>query len=165
MLRLSSCSIGNEGMFYLSAALKHCLKLKELELNGNPFEPVGSQNLAKLIKGSTSIKNVFVLGCDAMQAEGTTSLLQAVSRNQNVFLPEVFEQAASPLYGHLATRVVWLPDIFTEKLVDLSGRRFSKKHTTQVATGNQCYFGNQVLKHCHSHTQPVVYRLLIGGVC
>ncbi len=115
-------------MCYLLAALEYCLKLQDLELNGNQFGPVGSQELAKFIKDSTSIENVFVLGCDAMQTEGTTSLLQAMSRNQSVqriFLPDVFEHAATPVLSHLASRVVWLPDICTQNIVDLSGKTFT----------------------------------------
>ncbi len=163
VLSLSSCGIDNAGVFYLTAALKYCLKLKDLELNGNQFGPVGAQELAKLIKDSTYIKNVFLLRCDAMQVEGTTSLLQALSRNQSVqrmFLPDVFEHTTSPVL-HLASRVVWLPDTFTEMTVDLSGKTFSKNQTAQVAIGNQIlqyYFGNQVLKCCHSHAQPVVHH-------
>ncbi len=71
VLSLSCCSIDNKGMSYLSAALKYCLKLKDLELNGNQFGTVGSQELAKLIKDSTSLENIFAFGCDAMQAEPT----------------------------------------------------------------------------------------------
>ncbi len=140
VLSLSSCSIDNHGMSYLSVALKYCLKLKDLELNGNLFGPFGSQELAKLIMDSTSIESVFAFGCDAMQAEGTTSLLQAMSRNQSVqtmFLPDVLKHVATPVYSHLASRVVWLPNMFTEKIVDLSGKIFSKNHTAQVAIGNQ----------------------------
>ncbi len=115
-------------MCYLATALKYCIKLKNLELNGNQFGPVGSEELAKLIEDSSSIENVFVLGCDAIQAEGTTSLLQALSRNQSVqrmFLPESFEHTTTSVFSHLASRVVWLPDICTQNIVDLSGKRFS----------------------------------------
>ncbi len=128
VLSLSCCSIDNQGMCYLSVALKYSVKLKDLELNGNQFGPVGSQELAKLIKDSTSIENVFVLGCDAIQAEGTTSLLQAMSKNQSVqrmFLPDILEHAATSVFSHLASRVVWLPDICTQTIVDLSGKAFT----------------------------------------
>ncbi len=124
VLSLSCCSVDNQGMCYLSTALKYCVKLKDLELNGNQFGPVGSEELAKLIDDSTSIENVFVLGCDAMQAEGATSLLQAVSWSlsvQKMFLSDMFEHAATSVYSHLASRVVWLPDICTQNIVDHLG--------------------------------------------
>ncbi len=98
----------------------HCSLLSYLELNGNPLGSIGMQELAKLVEQSTCIECISVLGCTVIESEGTTKLLQALSRNQSVqtiFLPE---DLCTTAHSHLATRAVWLPDISTGRIVDLS---------------------------------------------
>ncbi len=98
----------------------HCSELSYLELNGNPLGSIGMQELAKVVEQSTCVECISVLGCTVIGSEGTTKLLQALSRNQSVqtiFLPE---ELCTTTHSHLATRALWLPNIATEKIVDLS---------------------------------------------
>ncbi len=98
----------------------HCSELSYLELNGNPLGSIGMQELAKVVERSTCIQCISVLGCTVIGNGGTTQLLQALSKNQSVqaiFLPE---ELCTTAYSHLASRAVWLPDIATDRVVDLS---------------------------------------------
>ena len=129
-LSLCSCGINDDGMSSLSGALTLCPNLKILELSQNLFGPIGGRELAKVIKATSSIESIFVLGCDAMNKDGATSLLQAVAKNQTVqtiFLPEMLESAVTPVPSDVARRIAWLPDVTTNKTVDLSGRKIAPK--------------------------------------
>ncbi len=122
-LRLSCCSISDQGMTYLSRALAQSTKLKEVQLQRNAFGFAGAQELAKAIVSNKCIQSLSLLGCDAMGEEGTTRILQSLTGNssvQKVFLPDAFEHVVTHDHSDLSSRVVWLPDVDTLKVVNLS---------------------------------------------
>ncbi len=122
-LRLGCCSIDDQGMIYLSRALAQSTMLKEVQLQRNSFGFTGAQELAEAIKSSRSIQSLSLLGCDTMGEEGTTRILQSLSWNlsvEKVFLPDTFQHVVTHDHSGLSSRVVWLPDVATQKVVNLS---------------------------------------------
>ncbi len=107
-------------MTFLSKALNHSLKLKDLQLQRNVFDYKGALELAKVVSGNSSIETISMLGCNAIGKDGVIGLLRSLSSNETVrqmFLPDEFEQDAATDYTYLATRVAWLPDIATQAVV------------------------------------------------
>ncbi len=137
-ISLSSCGIDGEGMSHLAGAIMHCSDLSNLELNGNPLGSIGMQELAKVVEQSTCVECISVLGCTVISSEGTTKLLQALSRNQSVqtiFLPE---ELCTTAPSHLANRALWLPNIAAEKVVDLSNSFIPMKLGKFLQLKNPC---------------------------
>ncbi len=137
-ISLSSCGIDSEGMSHLAGAILQCSELSYLELNGNPLGSIGMQELAKVVKQSTCVECISVLGCTVIGSEGTTKLLQALSRNQSVqtiFLPE---EICTTAHSHLANTALWLPNIATEKIVDLSNSFIPMKLGKFLQLKNPC---------------------------
>ncbi len=112
-------------MTYLSRSLAQSIKLKEVQLQRNPFGFAGAQEVAKAIKSSRCIKSLSLLGCNTMGEEGTTRILQSLTGNpsvQKVFLPDTFQHVVTHDHSDLSGRVVWLPDVATQNVVNLSGK-------------------------------------------
>ncbi len=60
-----------------------------------------------------------------MGEEGTTRILQGLTGNptvQKVFLPDTFQHVVTHDHSDLSGRVVWLPDVATQNVVNLSGK-------------------------------------------
>ncbi len=122
-LRLSCCSIGDLGMTYLSRALSQSTTLKEVQLQRNPFGFAGAQELAKAIESNRCIESLSLLGCNTLGDEGIARILQSLTGNpivQRMFLPDTLRHVVTQNHSHLSSRVLWLPDVATQKVVNLS---------------------------------------------
>ena len=127
-LRLNGCKMNDKLIAILCGSVMQTSTLKILQVQRNTFGPVGAQDIANVIKSSSSIESVVLLGCNAIKQDGINILLQGLASNEGVqvlFLPDIYKHATEAEYPHLAGRLVWLPDIVHETVVDLFGMSVS----------------------------------------
>ena len=128
-LRLSCCSINEEGISHLATVLTGSSRLKNLELQGNPIKESGAKSLADMLKTNTSLESLSLLGCSTMTSTGARRLLESLLCNKTMktlFLPDDIKPQSQE-FDIIQDRVIWSPDVSSQEKVNLSDKVINAK--------------------------------------
>ena len=112
VLDLSNSRISDAGSTALAQALHHNSTLEWLNLCNNSISNAGSMTLAQALHHNSTLEWLDLSGNDAMSAEGTRQLVQALTVNTTVYqlvLPRRCEEYATqcPQYSEVKDRIVF----------------------------------------------------------
>ena len=109
-LDLSNSRISDAGSTALAQALHHNSTLDALDLSNSRISDAGSTALAQALHHNSTLRWLYLSGNDAMSAEGTRQLVQALTVNTTVYrllLPRRCEEYATqcPQYSEVKDRI------------------------------------------------------------